>query len=69
MSKWIKIDKQTDLPIGDWIVLLKEEIYGLKQHTASKCKVQGGYLTIIGGQFDFDMPDITHYAPLLEVPR
>lgn len=70
MSDWIKLEKQSDLPEGDWLVLLEEERLGLMMHTASKSNLKsGGQLLVIGGNFHFDMPKITYYQKLPEPPK
>lgn len=60
-SAWTRIDGVAAAPVGQWLVMLEDG----KRHVM----VKHPNITIVGGHFSFDMPKVTHYAPLLEPPK
>jgi len=60
MSEWIKVESIKEVPEGQWLVKVDGTTLGLNMHTASIHK----NLSMVGGLFHFDQPNVIAYMPL-----
>lgn len=69
MSKWISVKDAEEIPLGAWLGYLEVKTLGTRFHVVRVRKINNGNLTLVGGNFSFDMPRVTAYQPLPKPPE
>lgn len=59
-GEWIKVDGIHQVPVGSWLVTT--EGFGREPKKIHICN-KDDTIAIVGGHFDFDMPDVIAYMP------
>lgn len=57
---WIKVDGVHEVPVGEWLVTT--DGFGRESKAVHVCS-KDEKVAIIGGHFEFDMPDVIAYMP------
>lgn len=66
MSEWISVDGYKNMPVGTWLTLHEERNSREKELNVTTIWDNGAGVS--GGLFVFDLPKITHYMKLPDLP-